>query len=48
MKNKQSKTSQNPKISLLIRVVSPKYISLTGKFDPIINRTVKRIIKLSS
>lgn len=39
---------KTPKPSLLVRVINPRYINLSGKYDPMINRAVKRIIAQSS
>lgn len=49
MKNKpKPRIRQTPKPALLTQFVNPRYISLTGKHDPLINRYVKRILKAFS
>lgn len=49
MKQKKAGLRKTPKPNnLLVRVINPRYICLSGKYDPMINRAVKRIIAQSS
>jgi len=48
MKHKTRPKAANPKPPLLLRLIDPQLITLTGKHDPAINNKIKKIISRSS
>lgn len=48
MKKPRVTKTVKPKKNLLKRFIDPRYITLTGKHDPLINRMLQRILERST